>query len=327
MHKVSVIIPAYNMEQYISSTIWSVLSSSRYSLEIIVVNDGSTDATLLQLAQYDNPQIKIVTTKNQGVSSARNVGLEYASGEYVFFLDGDDLLVDDVFEQMIKLADSQNLDIVLSDWVLDFGTLKKTISHNNLVTDDYIKEVLLGRLIPSVCGKLIKRELFELNRVKFPLGISMGEDFYVSTMLAYYARKIGKIDGASIYYRQLDDSATNSYSAKMLEIFPAMQLIREFLETNAIFSTYLAEFTFAEYLHTYRYRVLVHPTTGREFHQEIYLVVKPKFVDFAQNEYVVNYLKNTNMIIRCLDKAYRKNYDFALKLSVTVNAVRKFVSS
>ena len=98
--KVSVIIPVYNTELYVRQTIQSILGQTLYDIEIITVNDGSTDnslSILSELAKQDN-RIKIFTHSNQGLSVSRNVGIEKASGEFIYFMDSDDLLDHDTLE-------------------------------------------------------------------------------------------------------------------------------------------------------------------------------------------------------------------------------------
>lgn len=99
--KVSVIIPVYNTELYVRQTIQSILGQTLHDIEIITVDDGSTDnslSILSELAEQDH-RIKIFAHKNQGVSVARNIGLEQASGEFIYFMDSDDLLEKDTLER------------------------------------------------------------------------------------------------------------------------------------------------------------------------------------------------------------------------------------
>ena len=112
--KVSVIIPAYNAEPFIERAIDSVLSQTYKNVEIIVINDGSTDKTEQKvkayIEKYEN--IKLISTENGGVCRARNIGIETASGEYISFLDADDELLPDALEVMISVANEKNADII-----------------------------------------------------------------------------------------------------------------------------------------------------------------------------------------------------------------------
>ena len=115
--KVSVIIPVYNTELYVRQTIQSILGQTLYDIEIITVNDGSTDnslSILSELAKQDN-RIKIFTHSNQGLSVSRNVGIEKASGEFIYFMDSDDLLDHDTLEICYQKCTSEQLDFVFFD--------------------------------------------------------------------------------------------------------------------------------------------------------------------------------------------------------------------
>ena len=103
--QISVVIPVYNAENTINNCIESALKQDLESFEVILVNDGSNDSTSRILEQYsDNPQVKIFHQVNMGVSAARNLGLSHASGEYVFFLDSDDILDDGMLSKMYQFV-------------------------------------------------------------------------------------------------------------------------------------------------------------------------------------------------------------------------------
>lgn len=99
---ITVVIPAYNCEKYIAQTLSSVLAQTYKDLEIIVVNDGSTDSTGVVLSKYKDPRIKVFTTVNNGSQKARNLGLKEAQGEFISFLDSDDLWIKDKLESQLK---------------------------------------------------------------------------------------------------------------------------------------------------------------------------------------------------------------------------------
>ena len=115
--KVSVIIPVYNTELYIKQTVESIQKQTLYDIEIIIINDGSTDnslSLLLELSKQDH-RIKIFSQENQGLSISRNTGLEKASGEFVYFMDSDDLLEKDALEICYQKCIAEKLDFVFFD--------------------------------------------------------------------------------------------------------------------------------------------------------------------------------------------------------------------
>ncbi|WP_167459513.1 glycosyltransferase family 2 protein [Pedobacter jejuensis] len=112
---ISIIIPAYNAEQTIIQTLDSVYNSTYTEFEVIVINDGSTDDTLLLLEQYPKP-IKIYSTENKGVSNARNLGFEKSIGDYIQYLDADDLLLPDKLNVQVKALKENNAGVAYGDW-------------------------------------------------------------------------------------------------------------------------------------------------------------------------------------------------------------------
>ena len=119
-YKVSVIIPVYNAEKTIKKAIDSVLAQSMNNIQIVVINDGSTDSTLNILQSYaDLKNLKLINQKNAGVSTARNNGIKNADGEFLFFLDSDDWLDPYLLEMMINYAEKNNLDLVACSHIED----------------------------------------------------------------------------------------------------------------------------------------------------------------------------------------------------------------
>lgn len=178
---ISVIIPAYNAEKYIVNCIESVAAQTYQHLEIIVVNDGSTDLTgqlLDEIAKKDT-RIKVIHQKNQGVSAARNTGLSQAKGDCIGFVDADDEVAQDMYEFLYHNLVTYHADI--SHCGYEHVKSNETIQFHGtgvvLVQDktDAVKELLTGqRVEPSACTKLYKKSTIE--KVLFPTDIKINED-------------------------------------------------------------------------------------------------------------------------------------------------------
>ena len=118
MAKISVIIPVYNCEKFIEKCLQSLVNQTLTDIEIILVNDGSTDNSQKIIEKFSDTRIKLINKKNGGQSSARNVGLDVANGEYIGFIDSDDWVDSDFFEKLYNTAKKYNADISISNFFL-----------------------------------------------------------------------------------------------------------------------------------------------------------------------------------------------------------------
>lgn len=225
--RISVIIPVYNTEKYLEKCLNSVISQSLEEIEIIVVNDCSSDNSLKIIKKYiqkDNRIILINKKENEGVSEARNSGIKIARGEYILCVDGDDWIEKDCLKELYEMAKKNEAEIVVSDFYLDYGNknvVYQIDQENRMQTffkkEDAIKNIFSGKGFPSIWNKLVKREIYEKNNIKFPTNISMGEDLLTVLSLIYSSTKIIKLNKAYLHYIQNPKGATKEYRYKALE--------------------------------------------------------------------------------------------------------------
>ena len=175
MIKVSVIVPVYNVENYLRRCIESLLNQTLSDIEVILIDDGSTDHSGEYCDQYlFNYKVKIVHTPNGGVSAARNRGIECAQGEYITFVDPDDYLDLDCLEYLYELAKTQKVDIVCYKMMIhkESNILRKNNKEkleyykNTEIIDGFCKDYRFGY---SSCNKLYKSRL--IKDIRFPEGI------------------------------------------------------------------------------------------------------------------------------------------------------------
>lgn len=210
---VSVIVPIYNQEQYLEKCVKSILNQTYENLQIILVNDGSSDRSLelcLHFAEEDK-RCNIVNKENEGLSSARNAGLDVATGDYVTFVDSDDYLEPEALKQMVFGAMEQLVDIVCMNWYsvsYDYtkkdksNFIKKEFIGTAITGKDYLKGVCKREFSDSVWAKLFKKEM--IKNYKFSLG-KLNEDFlFLSEMLMKQQIKVGFIEyyGYCYYVRK-----------------------------------------------------------------------------------------------------------------------------
>lgn len=290
--KVSIVIPAYNVSEYIERCIQSVVNQTLKEIEIIVVNDGSKDNTLSLIKQFSSdPRLVIIDQANGGLPRARNVGIQKASGEYIFNLDGDDWIEANAFSELYEKAVSADADIVLSHAYVDDdkGGISFLKGYDQL-TGDHLKDIFLGNISASVWTKLYRRSLFIDNNILFNEKFTLGEDLFGNINLFYYAKKITTLEKAYLHYIQRDTSITKTYNHKMLEAFVLMSSINDFLNAKKIADRYHLESEYVDFLHTYYYRVMV-DVKNSEIHKEFHSKAQPKMTSYLKNPFISKFLK------------------------------------
>lgn len=208
MPLISVIIPAYNAEKTIQETIESVLQQTLSDFEILVINDGSTDRTLEIVSQIDDARLRVFSYPNAGVAPTRNRGLTQATGEYISFLDADDLWTPDKLEAQLKaLQENPQAAVAYSwtDWIDESGKFLRSgghITENGQVYD----KLLVRDFIESGSNPLIRAEAFQTVG-NFDESLAFGEDWDMWLRLAFRYEFI-TVPSAQILYRISPNSAS-----------------------------------------------------------------------------------------------------------------------
>lgn len=224
--KISVIVSVYNTEKYIEKCLDSLLNQTYSNIEIVVINDCSTDGSLKILKKYakkyDN-MILIENKENKGLSYSRNVGLEKATGEYIGYIDSDDYVDSTYYEQMMKAIKKEKSEIAIADMkiVYEDGSFPDYVSkgcNGEVNTLNIIKNGLAA----SACNKLFKREIIE--KYKFSEG-KLNEDLAVILPSIVAAKKISYVENNNYYYVQHTGSIQNSrFSDRRFDIFYGVEL-------------------------------------------------------------------------------------------------------
>lgn len=201
---ISVIIPVYNCEKYLKRCLESIINQTYTNIQVIVIDDGSSDNSPFIIEEYikKDKRIEGHFKKNGGVSSARNIGLEYVKGEYVSFIDSDDYLNTDMYEIMMKYF-GRNVDLVTCgvDYVTENGIPIKSIKIDEgyLSREDALKELLLNRkLIGALWNCLIRTQC--LKDKFFNINYAIGEDFYYKYFVFKSVRGIYCINNSLYNY-------------------------------------------------------------------------------------------------------------------------------
>ena len=241
MSRLSVIIPVYKVEQYIQECLDSVVKQSYSDLQIIIVDDGSTDTCPVICDKYaeKDHRIEVIHQKNQGLSAARNTGMKYATGDYVLFLDSDDYLELDYCEKMMQVADETGCDIVISE--IDTVDEYSKTYHTNLgirITerkmfdrDEAMAEVIREQQWKGYAwGKLYRRSI--MDGIEYPPGKKFEDRF---TVYKYFcnARQVVLCPGAILHYRIRRDSImTNGSLDKWYDLIEAEEKLIDFCKWN-----------------------------------------------------------------------------------------------
>ena len=214
MKKISIIIPVYNVEKYLERCLDSVLNQSYKNLEIILINDGSTDNSLdicLKYAKKDN-RIKLINQNNSGISEVRNKGLEAAKGEYIAFVDSDDVIDKDMFKTLYNNLLKYDSDISSCNYKIFHNKINfdKEEYYNKIFTkEESLKDIISnGVLTNFLWNKLFKKELF--NNIKFPKNM-IYEDMYVMPKIIEKTTKIVYTNQILYGYFQRENSYVNSF--------------------------------------------------------------------------------------------------------------------
>lgn len=240
--KLSIIIPAYNVENYIAKTIESLVNQTIKQFEVIVIDDGSNDNTYnvidAMLRSSCIKKYKIIRKENGGVSSARNVGIEEASGRYVMFLDGDDYVSEKLVECIYRHICSQEFQII--SWAFDkvkpCGEV--LLSYIEQYDFDIINMTGIEALENIICNKSLWicmgsavycKQFLENNELRFTEGCTSGEDIEFTFKALSRANRVSFINEVLFYYVQRKDSRSNTFDVKKLEAICATDRVYKYL--------------------------------------------------------------------------------------------------
>lgn len=284
MYKVSVIIPVFNSESYLEKCLDSILSQTLTDIEVILIDDGSTDASLEIIKQYAKKynNVKYKSKINEGQAIARNIGIEMATGEFICFIDSDDYIENTMLEKLYTLAQKDNSDIVICDYMEEYKN--KKITRKSLYVDsDTLKKCYI-LCVAGPCCKIIKTEIFKQNNIKF-LENYIYEDLAIIPSLALYTEKISYCEEPLYYYivRENSTMQQTTYNSKLESIFNVMEYVYNQFEGKG----YDEELEFI-YINHLLYagcgRFLRYPNTQNMI-LKILNIINDKYPNWKENKY------------------------------------------
>lgn len=256
-YKLSVIIPVYNVAKFLDTCMDSLSKQTLREMEIIAVNDCSTDNSLEILQKYkeqfqDSLQI-IDSKKNTKQGGARNLGIAAARGEFIGFVDPDDYIEPTMFEKMYNQAIETNSDIVTCDYYIVSGN-KKQYTHNDIaegtVDEEYLKKLLQRKYGWELWQQIYKRELFIENDIKFSPHLFV-TDLEIGALIFMYAKKVSKVREALYYYIK-HDSATTTFKLNDEKIYDLITISNKRMQhfkDRKLYNTYKEEIDYIYFWH------------------------------------------------------------------------------
>lgn len=238
--KVSVIVPVYNVREYLRQCVDSVINQSYRDLEIILVDDGSTDDSGMMCDEYarNDDRITVIHKPNGGLSDARNAGIEVATGKYIYFLDGDDSITPDALGNLVQFAECRGCDVVQGGFWYDYGDymlyddrrIKDTAEPFVLDTRQAMLELIKNEYVKNFAwGKLYKRVI--VKRYPFKVGVYF-EDSYWQHLVMHDTTVYGVVPQPSYYYRQRSGSISGTYSTRNLDLLKGTEEKFLFIREN-----------------------------------------------------------------------------------------------
>lgn len=310
--KVSVIVPMYNVESYITQCLDSLKQQTLASMEVILVDDGCTDGTVSIVKSYLErypERFQLIQKENGGLSDARNTGIPYAKGEYLAFLDSDDFVEPTFYEKMANKMD-EGYDVVVTDIEYYYENPEKRYVLKGLSpwhTDSIQKKALLSPLF--AWNKLYRREVFvEDEMLRFPLH-SWYEDIPVTTLVFARAKRIGYVPETLVHYRQREGSIMSAKKDdRMYQIFPILMQMRDRFEKLGLLEQYQEEieYLFIEHLRLYGMFRFIRSEDWEDLYDKSEEIMKQFYPNWKQNKYLMNLNYKNRMFLRFYNKKTAK---------------------
>ena len=227
--RVSIIVPIYNSEKYLSECIDSILNQTYPDIELILINDGSTDDSLKIINEYarNNKNIIVINQENMGASLSRKNGISKSSGDYLMFIDSDDYIEKDTIENLAKIIKRDRVDIVKYEFINRDSWINDILPGIYSDKLELYKKLLTTSDLNSLANEIISKKIINLDDSIFKIKSSVGEDLMMNLYFFDKAKKIEFINQRYYYYRINEDSSTNTYNIN--------RVLNFIKETNSLF--------------------------------------------------------------------------------------------
>lgn len=227
--KVSIIVPVYNVAEFLDQCIGSILCQTYSNIEVLVLNDGSTDDSLAICRKWEtkDPRIKVFDNENRGVSYTRNLGLDNCTGKYVAFVDADDIVAQDYIEALVSSIESSGSDMSMCSY-LSFIDIQPKYLHSNdkQFIEENLEAVFFTVTMGGIAGKLYKTDIIRSNALRIDECISVCEDLLFNIQYVSYCQTLVYSYSKLYGYRQRPQSAVhNNLSSKWFTVLRAYKYL------------------------------------------------------------------------------------------------------
>ena len=303
MVKISIIIPVYNTENYLSECLDSVINQTLNEIEVICINDASTDSSLDILDDYSkySDKIKIINcSENKGQGNARNIGITQAKGKYILFLDSDDWLELNACEELFKMAEKNNIDLLLFNQIEHYedNTLKERIyfNHGEIENpDDFVfdykfnNNMLVVNSYQTASAKLHRTDFLKENKIFFPI-TKANEDVVFNAETVIKAKRMAYIPKIFYHYRRMGQNSTQNntiYTRNGFNLLPIFSKIENLLKIEGIFNELEVNFL------TYKFneaKIRLN-SLNNSLSREFYILLKKDFLRMDVSEDILSKLR------------------------------------
>ena len=313
MPKVSVIVPFFNVEGYIEKCLDTLVNQTLEDIEIILVNDGSKDNSILVAKKFQErypKKIVYLEKENGGLSDARNFGIPYAKGEYIAFLDSDDYVEKDMYEKMYTLAKKENSDMVQCNFYWEYIEEHKRKLGDLQEYQNKKEMIVKGRV--EAWNKLIRREILEKSNVKFPKGLRY-EDVEFTYKLVPFLEKVSFLKEPLVHYIQRGNSISNSQNERTGEIFDILDNVIKFYKEKNIYEEYKNELEYI-YVKTLfcrslaRITQIANPEIQERLIEKTWNSVNEKFPNWKKNPILKKGKSVKDIYLKTINKTTYKIY-------------------
>lgn len=331
---ISVIIPMYNAEKYIGKLLKCLKEQTYNNLEIIIVNDGSTDNSLeiVEKFQKEDKRINIVNIKNNGVGNARNVGIKMANGSYITFLDADDYIEPNMYEEIVKKMKETNVEILRCNFIKedengnviksnnDLMDLSNKVLNKSEINNKLLLNIFEDKLPTYVCLLFAKTEIIK-NKLEFRTDIRMMEDLIFCLELYMSINQIYLFDFKCYHYIRYGESSTRARKNLIRNYYDTLKVIG-FLE-NLLSKNCISEDVLSTIYTTYS--IILIKFILRTFQKDDeYKISYDEMVNLIKNTEAINIIKKANYDKKSNDlvdvmgnyikkEDYSSAYEYAIK--------------